>query len=144
MSDREDRFRKRRYFEDREYYDIPLFGEVHLDSSQHDAPYSIGEIIRNIKRKNDRTLTVRAMDDGLTEEGILNGDFLTVALQSKVTDGNVAAVQLGERLYIRKVYFERHRVRLEGYGSHPSTLVVDRKTPDFQVIGKVVTVIREL
>lgn len=128
-----------------EFYSIPLVGEVHLeDPFGTGGNYSLGELIKNFRNKDVHSVTLRAMDNGLAGEGIFYGDFLTVDLNSKPKNGAIAAVKLGHKIYIRKTYFERRFIRLETADPTSSPLIVDPKTPGFELIGRVHTVIREL
>ena len=128
-----------------EFYNIPLLGEAHIDSSHNPrGNYNIGEIINNIRNTDSRTISLRSMDDGLSSAGILNGDFLTVTLDIPLHNDDIAVVRLGSRIYIRKIFFDRNLIRLETAAPKSSPLIVDPKTPGFEILGKVTSVIREL
>ncbi len=128
-----------------EFYNIPLMGEVHIENEfGSGGNYSIGELIKNYRKKDMHSITLRTMDNGLAGDGIFYGDFLTVDLNSKPKNGAIAAVKLGHKIYIRKTFFERNFIRLETTDPTSSPLIVDPKTPGFEIIGKVHTVIREL
>ena len=130
---------------DKEFYNIPLLGEVHLeDTNGSGSNYSLGELINNFRKLDHRSLTVRALDNGLEGDGIFRGDYLTVDLNAKLRSGNIAAVRLGEKVIIRKIFFSNPFIRLETTDSFNAPLIVDGKTPGFEIIGKVHTVIREL
>ena len=130
---------------DKEFYNIPLFGEVKItDKNNPRGDYDIGEIITNSRNSASQRLNVRAADDALSRAGIFSGDFLTVLLNNPLKNGDIAVVQLGYKIYIRKIFFEKKRVRLETDSGIPSPLIIDPATPGFQILGKVVTVIREL
>jgi len=128
-----------------EFYNIPLLGQVHVESSfDASGNYSIGELINNIKKDDARTVSLRAMDDGLSSVGVLKGDFLTVTLNIPLQNNDIVVVRLGSRIYIRKIYFERNLIRLDTAAPKLSPLIVDPKTPGFEIIGKVTSVVREL
>ncbi len=130
---------------DKEFYNIPLLGEVHLeDTGGAGGNYSLGELIRNFRKHDQRTLTLRTLDNGLEGDGIFHGDYLTVNLNSKLRNSDIAAVRLGEKVIIRKIYFNNQFIRLETTDPFNAPLIVDSKTPGFEIIGKVHTVIREL
>ena len=115
---------------------------VFSDSSR--KPISIGEIINNFRQTNSRTITMRAMDNGLAGAGILEGDYLTTDLHNTVSDGDIAAVKIGYHIYIRRIFHERNLIRLETSAATPSPLIVDPKIPGFEIIGRVIAIIREL
>lgn len=131
------------FFKSKEFYDIPLLGEVHIESDFENAGnYSLGEIIQNFKSRHTESLTLCAADDGLSVSGIFKGDFLNVNLNQKPKDHDIAAVRLGPRIYIRKIFYDRHLVRLEADAPEISTIIVDPRSPGFEIIGKVAMVIR--
>jgi SOS-response transcriptional repressor LexA len=129
---------------DKEFYNIPLFGEVKIEDKNIPRNYDIGEIVTNSRNSASQSLNVRAADDALSRSGIFSGDFLTVHLNRPLKNNDIAVIQLGHKIYIRKIFFEKKRVRLETDSDTPSPLIIDPTTPGFRILGKVITVIREL
>lgn len=130
---------------DKEFYDIPLFGEVKPDPNQSAlGDYDLGEIITNTRNSFEKTMHVRAVDNGLIGVGIYANDFLTIRLDEEVNDDDIAVVKIGSKIYIRKIYFDKKLIRLETKNATPSPLIIDPNLPEFEIIGKVITVIREL
>ncbi|MEJ2543119.1 MAG: S24 family peptidase [Calditrichaceae bacterium] len=128
-----------------EFYNIPLMGQVRVETDFNTrGDYSIGELVNNIRNSDAQTISLKAMDDGLSAAGILYGDFLTVTLDATLHNNDIAAVRLGPRIYIRKIFFERNLIRLDTAGTKSSPLIVENGTPGFEIIGKVTSVIREL
>ena len=129
-----------------EFYQIPVLGEVHVHHDEWNAgtTYSLGEMLQNFRKEGRQTITVRALDNALTEAGILQGDLLTVDLKQRPRDGDIVAVIFGEKLFIRKIYFHKNFIRLETSEENPSPIILDEKTPDFHLLGKVTMVVREL
>jgi len=80
----------------------------------------------------------------LSGVGIFKNDFLNVELNVSLADGDIAVVKLGPKIYIRKIFFDKKRIRMETDSKTPSPFIIDRETPGFEIIGKVTTVIREL
>ncbi len=130
---------------DKEFYDIPLFGEVRVEQDEHfQGDYDLGEIITNSRKNTQQNLNVRAADDGLNGVGIYKNDFLTVQLNAPLANSDIAVIKLGPKIYIRKKILKKKRVRLETDSGTPTPFIIDRETPGFEIIGKVVTVIRAL
>jgi len=105
--------------------------------------YSLGELIRNFRVSQTRYITVRTADNALSADGIFEGDYLTIDLKQKVVGGDICAVKLGDKVYIRKAFFKGGFIRLETADS-AEPLIFDPQTPGFELLGKVVSVIREL
>lgn len=128
-----------------QFYDIPLIGEVHMsESPAEERSYNIAALVRNFRKEDRQTITLRAADDGMEKAGIYLGDLLTVNLNSAPVNHDIAAVRLGERIYIRRIFFQGEFVRLETDEENGSPYIVDPKVPGFEIVGKVVTVVREL
>ena len=129
---------------DKEFYNIPLFGEVHIDHGiEFNGDYDLGEIVTNSQKSNTKSLNLRAADDGLSGIGIYKNDFLTFTLNTQIQNGDIAVIQLGHKIYVRKIFFDKKRIRLESDSNTPSPLIIDMDTPGFSILGKVTTVIRE-
>jgi repressor LexA len=126
-----------------EFYNIPLLGEVCEEGSENIITGS-GERIRNFPENDPGSIALRALDDGLRSDGVLKGDLLTIALKDKWRDGDIVAVRLGSRIYIRRLFRDRRHIRLESTEPSAATLVVETDTPGFEIIGKVAAVFREL
>ncbi len=129
-----------------EFYQIPVIGEVHLheDEWNDSSQFSLGKQIQNFRKQDRQTITVRALDDALSGEGILRGDLLTVNLKERPHNGDIAAVTFGDKLFVRKIFFQNKFVRLDTSEEAESPLIVDAHTPDFLILGKVTMVVREL
>ena len=128
-----------------EFYDIPLLGQVRFDSSSgYGGNYNLGELLNNFRKNTSHSVTMQAMDDGLSAKGILSGDFLSIDLQAPLKNSDICAIRLGYKTFIRKIFFEKNFIRFETGASDTSPLIIDPKTPGFDIIGKVTSVIREL
>ena len=129
-----------------EFYQIPVIGEVHLNENDRQLlnKFSLGELIQNFRQDDRDSITVQAMDNALAGAGILKGDFLTINLQSRPRSGDIAAVKFGNKLFIRKIFFNKNYIRLETADDMPSPIIIDENTPDILILGKVTMVVREL
>ncbi len=131
---------------DHEFYRIPVIGEVHITDNEWETSrkFSLGELIQNFKQEDRRTIIVRALDHALSGEGIFKGDMLTVNLKKRPKDGDIAAVKFGDKLFIRKIYFQKNLIRLDTSADQPAPVIIDERTPDVMILGKVTMVVREL
>ncbi len=129
-----------------EFFSIPVLGEVHLAEEDWPFPHriSIGELIQNFHKEDRQTITVRALDHALSGEGIFKNDLLTVSLKTRPRDGDIAAVVFGDKLFIRKIYFQKGLIRLDTSEDRPAPLIIDEQTPEVKILGKVTMVVREL
>jgi SOS-response transcriptional repressor LexA len=127
----------------KEFFDVPLLGGLHLAEAETRQEYQIGDLIRNFQTGGKEFVTLVINDNSMRQAGIIKGDYLTVNLKSTVQDGDLAVVRLGEQLYVRQFFRQGSAfVRLQTCDESPSVLVIETKTPDFEVIGKVYSLSR--
>ena len=128
----------------RDYFDIPLLGMVRVDHpSLSSGDYNLSELVSNFKNENNHSVTLEVLDDAMHQAGIIKGDFLTIDLHTHPCDGDIVAVKLGERFYIRRYHKQGHRILLLTADSYPSSLVVEDNTPGFLLFGKVISLSRQ-
>lgn len=128
-----------------EFYDIPLLGEVHMaGNNDFEHPFNITEAVTNFLKSDQQTITLQAVDDGMVNAGIYHGDLLTINSKIPLNSHDIAAVRIGERVYVRRIFFEKEFIRLETDGPDSSPYIIDPSLPGFELVGKVVTVVREL
>ncbi|MHB2150872.1 LexA family protein [Calditrichota bacterium LG25] len=129
-----------------QFYEIPVIGEVHLSEEDRRllSKFTLGELLQNFQQENRDSVVVRALDNALAGAGIFKGDLLTVDLQSRPRSGDIAAVQFGSKLFIRKIFFNKNYIRLETAEEIPSPVIIDENTPGVSVLGRVTMVVREL
>ena len=128
----------------REFYDIPLLGEVKIEQNSWTGRFSIGDIINNFRLNNTQTFSIRVMDDGMESSWIFRGDYLTVLLHDKIKDGEIAVVRLNDKIYVRRLYYVNDFIRLETSGENPNPIIVESSMPDFEIIGKVLSLVRAI
>ena len=111
------------------------------DSASGD--YNLGDLVINYRKTHNDSVTLEVLDNAMEKAGILKGDFLTVNLTSRPDNGDIAVVKLGERFFIRKFFRQDRQIRLETATTIPSTLIIETKTPGFEIIGKVQSISRQ-
>ena len=131
--------------QNRDFFDIPLLGRVRPNDHSHvNRNYNLSDFIKNFRKSDLKSITLEVLDDAMQKAGILKGDFLTVKLNIKPKNGDLAVIKLGTKIFLRKLYRQNHFIRLETANEAVAPLVVDEKTPDFEIIGKVVSISRQL
>jgi SOS-response transcriptional repressor LexA len=129
----------------REFYDIPLLGEVKIEHhNSMTGKYSIGDIINNFRLNNTQTFSIQVMDKGMEASGIYRGDYLTVLLHDKITNGEIAVVRLSDKIYVRRLFYVNGFIRLETSSESRNPLIVEPSAPGFEIIGKVLSLIRAI
>jgi SOS-response transcriptional repressor LexA len=128
-----------------QYFNIPLIGllqPVKADSEQGDYP--IADIIANRFTCENNQVTLQVTDNAMVNAGIIKDDYLTIEITPALKNGNIAAIKLGERFYIRRFFRQGTHIRLETADAYPSIQIIEAKTPGLFVIGKVVSITRKL
>lgn len=76
----------------------------------------------------------------MIEAGILSGDYVIVRQQPMVENGEIAAALLDQEATVKRFYKEADHVRLQPANTQMAPILVH----DVQVLGKVVSVIRQI
>lgn len=128
-----------------EFFNVPLLGLVIPDDPEYsNGKYDLNELVSNYKKKDIHTFNLSILDNAMKNCGILKGDLLSVNLNSTINNEDIIVVKIGERILVRKYFKNNNLIRLETADDYPSDLIIEPNTPGFQILGKVVSVIREL
>jgi len=90
---------------------------------------------------NDGLFVLRVKGDSMQDAGILDGDLVLAREQSRVEDGEIAVVLLGEEATVKRVRLGGSRIRLEPANRHYKPIVVDDPS-ELRVAGKVLMAVR--
>jgi len=83
---------------------------------------------------------LRVKGESMIEAGILSGDYVIVRQQPMVENGEIAAALLAQEATVKRFYKEADHVRLQPANTQMAPILVH----DVQVLGKVVSVIRQI
>ncbi len=76
-------------------------------------------------------------DDGLRYLGIFRGDVLRATPQRRYCNGDIVAVRVGSRLYVRRAYNDGRYLLLEAENPGYLRLSIERDTPGIRLLGKI-------
>ncbi|RMF57142.1 MAG: hypothetical protein D6748_11870 [Calditrichaeota bacterium] len=88
--------------------------------------------------------SLQVEDNRMRDDGICKGDYVVIQKQNHYHDGEIVAAQIGNRILIRRYFEKSSSVRLECPPPSKQTLIIDKSTPGFTILGSVVQVIREI
>jgi SOS-response transcriptional repressor LexA len=129
----------------KEFFDVPLLGIVVPDDPDFTSgKYELTELVNNYQNQKLNTFNFSILDDAMKHCGILKGDLLTVDFNISLKDEDIAVFKIGEKILVRKYFHQNNLIRLETADDYPSHLVIEPNTPGFKILGKVVSVTREL
>jgi repressor LexA len=80
--------------------------------------------------------------ESMIEEGILPGDYVIVAKEFGVHNGDIAAVRIDDEATVKYVYREGKTVRLQPANSAYEPIILHNDGRSVEIIGKVIGLIR--
>ena len=87
---------------------------------------------------------LRVGGDSMIDDGIWDGDYVVVRSTPTVRGGEIAVGMLDDEATVKRIYFEKGRIRLQPSNELYSPIYIDRKSGDFRIAGRVIGVIRSL
>lgn len=90
----------------------------------------------------DSAFLLEVKGDSMIEDGILSGDYVLIAKNLGIRNGDIAAVRIEDEATVKRVYREGRQVRLQPANPayEPIVLVEDGRC--IEVLGKVIGLIR--
>ena len=129
----------------KEFFEVPVLGSVIPDDPDFTSgKYELNELVNNYQKQGFTTFNFSILDNAMKNCGILKGDLLSVDFNIPLKDDDIAVFKIGEKILVRKYYRKNNLIRLETADDYPSHLVIEPSTPGFKILGKVVSVTREL
>ncbi|RMG68061.1 MAG: hypothetical protein D6715_03335 [Calditrichaeota bacterium] len=126
-----------------EFFRVPR-AEFLLENRAALNRHSLGELVVNAPHSTDRRFTLPVEDDTMRGAGLQRGDVAVVQPGKEYREGELLAICLGERVLIRRFFLNGKRVRLETDPPAGKTIIVELDTPGFQILGRVVQLLREI
>ncbi|HIJ67429.1 MAG TPA: repressor LexA [Planctomycetes bacterium] len=126
---------------------IPIVGQVAAGQPVLAQQNIEGYVeIKDLLGLSDDVFLLRVRGDSMTDEGIMDGDYVAVKPASTAQNGRIAVVLLDDEATVKKVYVQKNRIALEpanraaGY----KTQYVKRTDKDIRIIGNVIGCLRKL
>ncbi|MFN3728410.1 MAG: transcriptional repressor LexA [Fimbriimonadaceae bacterium] len=95
------------------------------------------EMVRNI----EDAFLLRVRGDSMSGEGIMPRDLVLIRPQPTARHGDLVAVLLGDEATVKRIHFDKQRVRL--MPSNPAYDPIEVKQEDARVIGRVIGLLRD-
>ncbi|MEW5922599.1 MAG: transcriptional repressor LexA [Candidatus Zixiibacteriota bacterium] len=90
------------------------------------------------------TFTLRVQGDSMKNAGIFDGDYVLVKKQKDAAPGDIVVAIIGEEATVKRYQPKSGRIMLMPENEAYEPIVVDRNSPQFQIAGKVVGLMRRL
>jgi SOS-response transcriptional repressor LexA len=104
----------------------------------------IESMVVNERLEMSDRFSMEVPDNRMADAGICKGDHVVIQKLKAYKSGDVLAVKLGDRAFIRRYFPTANRIRLECGSPQQQTMILDVDTPGFTILGCVVQVIREI
>jgi repressor LexA len=79
----------------------------------------------------------------MRDAGILNGDYVLAQQQNTADKGEIVVAMIGDEATVKRYFPEKNKVRLEPANPEYGPIVVEKRTPDFFIAGKVIGLLRK-
>jgi repressor LexA len=92
----------------------------------------------------DETFALRVRGDSMKDAGILEGDVIFAKPQATADSGDIVIALLGEEATVKYFRPQNDRICLEPANRYYSPIVVEKGTPGFRILGRVIGLMRKL
>jgi repressor LexA len=88
--------------------------------------------------------SLQVVGDSMKDSGIFDGDYVLAKMQPTAEKGDVVVAVIGEEATVKKYIPEKNRIRLQPANPIFQPIIVDRKSPEFRIAGKVIGLLRRM
>lgn len=88
--------------------------------------------------------SLRVEGESMRDSGIFNGDYVLARVQSVAEKGDIVVAVIGEEATVKRYVPQRNRVKLEPANPVFKPILVDRKSEEFRIAGKVIGLLRRM
>ncbi len=88
--------------------------------------------------------SLKVEGESMKDSGIFDGDYVLARVQSVAEKGDIVVAVIGEEATVKKYVPQRNRVKLEPANPAFKPILVDRKSPEFRIAGKVIGLLRRM
>ncbi|MBI5059337.1 transcriptional repressor LexA [candidate division KSB1 bacterium] len=93
---------------------------------------------------SDDTFALRVRGDSMKDAGILEGDVIFAKPQSTANAGDIVVALIGEEATVKYFKPQGERIVLEPANRYFNPIVVERGTPGFRILGRVIGLMRKM
>jgi len=91
----------------------------------------------------DGIFFLKVVGDSMRDAGILNGDYVLAQQQNTADKGEIVVAMIGDEATVKRYFPEKNKVRLEPANPEYGPIIVEKRTPDFFIAGKVIGLLRK-
>jgi repressor LexA len=124
---------------------VPVLGKVPAGSpvmSLENLECSLS--MADLFESDNETFALQVDGDSMVDAGILSGDYVVVSPNKPVQDGSIAAVRMGDKAAVKRVFFEGNKLRLAPENGDYDEMEVSKDADDTALLGAITGVLRKL
>ncbi|MDP3025670.1 MAG: transcriptional repressor LexA [candidate division Zixibacteria bacterium] len=91
----------------------------------------------------DGIFFLKVVGNSMRDAGILNGDYVLAQQQNTADKGEIVVAMIGDEATVKRYFPEKNKVRLEPANPEFGPIIVEKRTPDFFIAGKVIGLLRK-
>ena len=128
-----------------DYVTVPLIGRVAAGLPTLAVENIEGSIAvdRSFLPGGD-VFSLRIEGESMKDSGIFDGDYVLARVQSVAEKGDIVVAVIGEEATVKRYVPQKNRVKLEPANRAFKPIVVDQKSSDFRIAGKVIGLLRRM
>jgi repressor LexA len=125
--------------------EIPIIGRVAAGSPVLAVENLEGTVVvdKDFLMRQSNVFALQVKGESMKDAGILNGDMVFARQQPTAETGQIVIAVIGEEATVKYFFPESNRVRLEPANINYGPIIVDEKTPDFRIAGRVIGIMRQ-
>ena len=124
---------------------IPIVGTVPAGLPIDAIENIEGEIaVDNTFLPKGDSFTLRVTGDSMRDCGIYDGDFVVVQKQDVARKGDIVVAIIGNEATVKRYFPEGKQVRLQPENDEFEPIIVNKRSGDFRIAGKVVGLMRKM
>ncbi len=133
------------YARERAYVTVPLVGRIAAGLPTLAVENIEGSIAvdRSFLPGGD-VFSLRVVGDSMKDSGIFDGDYVLARVQSIAERGDIVVAVIGEEATVKRYVPQKNRVKLEPANPAFKPIVVNRKSEEFRIAGKVIGLLRRM
>ena len=124
---------------------LPLVGSVPAGVPIDAIENHEGEIAVDMSfLPKGESFTLRVTGDSMKEAGIFDNDIVIVQKQQIAQKGDIVVAIIGEEATVKRYFPEGKRIRLQPENDDFEPIIVDKRSGEFRIAGKVVGLMRRM
>jgi repressor LexA len=88
--------------------------------------------------------SLQVVGDSMKDSGIFDGDYVLAKMQPTADKGEIVVAVIGEEATVKKYFPEKNRIKLVPANPVFEPIIVDKKSPEFRIAGKVIGLLRKM